>query len=88
MEATALLPATVIPPLNSRVAISAPFAGTVLQVEVLAGQHVKEGMPLATIASKDMLEAIGRLKQLEVELATAEINAKRNRALAGQASRL
>jgi cobalt-zinc-cadmium efflux system membrane fusion protein len=82
MEAVALLPATVIPPLNSRVAVSAPFAGTVLQVEVLAGQHVKEGMPLATIASKDMLEATGRLKQLEVELATAEINAKRHRALA------
>lgn len=82
MEAVALLAATVIPPLNSRVAVSAPFAGTVLQVEVLAGQHVKAGMPLATIASKDMLEATGRLKQLEVELATAEINAKRYRALA------
>ena len=59
MEAVALLPATVVPPLNSRVAVSAPFAGTVLQVEVLAGQRVKEGMPLVTIASKDMLEAIG-----------------------------
>src|SRR3974390_513087 len=56
-EAVALLPAPVVPPLNSRVAVSAPFAGTVLQVGVLAGQHVKEGMPLATIASKDMLEA-------------------------------
>ena len=77
MEAVALLPAMVVPPLNSRVAVSAPFAGTVLQVEVLAGQHVKEGMPLVTIASKDMLEASGRLKQLEVELATAEINARR-----------
>jgi len=82
MEAVALLPATVIPPLNSRMAVSAPFAGTVLQVEVLAGQHVKEGMPLVTIASKDMLEAAGRLKQLEVELATAELNAKRYRSLA------
>ncbi len=39
-------------------------------------------MRLATIASKDMLEATGRLKQLEVELATAELNAKRHRALA------
>jgi cobalt-zinc-cadmium efflux system membrane fusion protein len=82
MEAVALLPATVVPPLNSRVAVSAPFAGTVLQVEVLAGQHVKEGMPLVTIASKDMLEAAGRLKQLEVELATAELNAARYRSLA------
>ena len=81
MEAVALLPATVIPPLNSRVAVSAPFAGTVLQVGVLAGQRVKEGMPLVTIASKDMLEATGRLKQLEVELATAEVNATRYRSL-------
>ena len=82
MEAVALLPATVVPPLNSRVAVSAPFAGTVLQVEVLAGQRVKEGTPLVTVASKDMLEASGRLKQLEVELATAELNAKRYRSLA------
>ena len=82
MEAVALLPATVVPPLNSRIAVSAPFAGTVLQVEVLAGQQVKKGMPLVTIASKDMLEATGRLKQLEVELATAELNAKRSRSLA------
>lgn len=82
MEAVALLPATVVPPLNSRVAVSAPFAGTVLQVEVLAGQRVKGGVPLVTIASKDMLEASGRLKQLEVELATAETNAARYRSLA------
>lgn len=82
MEAVALLPGTVTPPLNSRVAVSAPFAGTVLQVEVLAGQHVSPGMPLVTIASKDMLEATGRLKQLEVELANAELNARRQRALA------
>ena len=51
-------------------------------VGVLAGQRVKEGMPLVTIASKDMLEATGRLKQLEVELATAETNAARYRSLA------
>jgi len=82
MEDVALLPATVIPPLNTRIAVSAPFAGTVLQVEVLAGQKVKEGMPLLTIASKDMLEASGRLKQLEVELTTAELNARRYRSLA------
>ena len=81
-EAVALLPGTVVPPLNSRVAVSAPFAGTVLQVGVLAGQHVEEGAPLVTIASREMLEAIARLRQSEVELRNAELNAKRQRALA------
>ncbi len=81
-EAVVLLPATVVPPLNSRVAVSAPFAGTVLHVNVLVGQHVEEGTPLVTIASREMLEAVARLRQSEVELQAAEVIAKRHRELA------
>jgi cobalt-zinc-cadmium efflux system membrane fusion protein len=81
-EAVALLPATVIPPLNSRFGVSAPFAGTVLNVEVVVGQHIKAGTPLATIASREMLEAVARLKQSEVELRAAEVIASRHRSLA------
>ncbi len=81
-EAIALLPATLIRPTNSRIAVSAPFSGTVLQVNVLVGQQVQEGMALVTIASRDLLEAMGRLKQSEVELRNAEVNARRHRMLA------
>jgi membrane fusion protein, heavy metal efflux system len=80
-EALAVLPATVVPPLSSRVAISAPFAGTVLNTNVLIGQHVKEGEPLVTIASRDMLEALARLRQSEVELQAAEVIARRHQEL-------
>ena len=81
-EAVVLLPATVVPPLNSRVAVSAPFAGTVLEVDVLVGQHVKEGTPLVTIASREMLEAVSRLRQSEMELQAAEVIANRHKQLA------
>jgi cobalt-zinc-cadmium efflux system membrane fusion protein len=81
-EAVILLPATVVPPLNSRVATSAPFAGTVIHVDVLVGQHVREGTPLVTIASREMLEALARLRQSEVELQAAEVIAKRHKELA------
>ena len=81
-EAVIMLPATVVPALNSRVAISAPFAGTVLHTDVLVGQEVTAGEPLVTIASRDVLEAMAKLKQLEVELQAAEVIAKRHKDLA------
>ena len=57
-EAIAVLPATVIPPLNSRIAVPAPFAGTVVSVEVLPGEAVQEGKPLMTIASRELVETL------------------------------
>jgi membrane fusion protein, heavy metal efflux system len=61
--------------------VSAPFAGTVLQTDVLVGQQVKAGTPLVTIASRDVLEALAKLKQSEVELQAAEVIAKRHQEL-------
>lgn len=80
-EALVQLPATVVPPLNARIAVSATFAGTVLHTDVLFGQHVEAGAPLVTIASRDMLEALAKLKQSEVELQAAEVIAKRHQEL-------
>lgn len=81
-EAVAVLPATVIPALNQRVAATAPFAGTVVQVHVLPGQQIKEGDQVATVASRDLLEARGQLAQSEAELQAAIAVAQRKRFLA------
>ncbi len=81
-EAIAVLPATVIPPLNSRIAVPAPFAGTVVSVEVLPGEAVQEGKPLMTIASRELVETLSQLRQAEANLDAAVAVAERYRALA------
>lgn len=75
------LPATIVPPLNTRIAITAPFSGTVLTVQVLPGQPVREGETLVALASRDLSEAIVRLKQAEADLQAAEVLARRQRDL-------
>ena len=77
----AALPATVIPPMNARIAVAAPFAGTVLKLHVLPGQAVKKGDPLVTLASRDLSETLVRLRQAEAELQSAEVLAQRQRDL-------
>ncbi|MBS0241676.1 MAG: efflux RND transporter periplasmic adaptor subunit [Proteobacteria bacterium] len=81
-EAVAVLPATVIPPPTGRHAVAAPFAGTVLHSSILIGQHVKKGQDLVSIASRDLLEALSRLKQSEAEQIAADVVAERYRYLA------
>ena len=81
-EAVAILPATIIPPMNSRVAVPAPFAGTVVSVQVLPGQTVEQGRTLMTIASRELVETLSRLHQAEANLAAAAAVAERYRALA------
>ena len=80
-EAVAVLPGTVIPALNARIVATAPFAGTVKQVYVLPGQRVLKGSPLATISSRDLLEAQGQLSQVEADLQMAEAISRRKRVL-------
>ncbi len=77
----ATLPATIVPPVNSRIAVTAPFAGTVVQVHGLPGQAVHKGEPLALLTSRDLSEAIVRLKQAEADLQAAEAVARRQREL-------
>lgn len=81
-EAVALLPGTVVPAVNARTVAAAPFAGTVVQVHVLPGQAVKKGEPLATLSSRELLDAQSQVKQSEAELQMAEAIAKRKRFLA------
>lgn len=80
-EAVAILPGTVVPALNARIVATAPFAGTVKQVHALPGQRVLKGAPLATISSRELLEAQSQLSQAEAELQMAEAVANRKRAL-------
>ncbi|PPQ26957.1 hypothetical protein CCR94_21275 [Rhodoblastus sphagnicola] len=75
------LPATIIPPMNARIAVAAPFAGTVLNLHVLPGQTVRKGDLLVTLASRDLSETMVRLKQAEADLQTAEVMAQRQRDL-------
>jgi cobalt-zinc-cadmium efflux system membrane fusion protein len=84
VEPVAFLPAVVVPPLGGRIAVAAPYAGTVIATTVLPGQFVQKGEPLATIASRDLIEAQSRVKQAEAELQAAEAVARRNRTLVNQ----
>ena len=81
-EAVALLPGTVIPPMNSRIAVPAPFSGTVVGVEVLPGETVETGRALMTIASRELLETLSQLRQAEANLDAAKAVADRYRGLA------
>jgi cobalt-zinc-cadmium efflux system membrane fusion protein len=81
VEGLAVLPGTVIPPLNSRIVATAPFAGTVTQVHVLPGQRVSKGDPVATISSRELLDVQSQLSQAEAELQMADAIARRKRLL-------
>ncbi|XSG82118.1 MAG: efflux RND transporter periplasmic adaptor subunit [Methyloligella sp. ZOD6] len=82
VEGIAVLPATVIPPLNSRIVATTPFAGTVTQVHVLPGEEVGDRTLVATISSRELLDVQSQLSQSEAELQMAEAIAKRKRLLA------
>lgn len=84
-QAVALLPGTVVPALDARLVAAAPFAGTVVQVHVLPGQNVTKGNPLATISSREVLDAMSQVAQAQAELQMAEATARRKRTLADKA---
>lgn len=81
-EAIALLPGTIIPPMNSRVAVPAPFSGTVVAVDVLPGEMVEKGRALMTISSRELVETLSQLRQAEANLDAAAAVAERYRTLA------
>lgn len=82
MAPLATLPATATPPLNGRVVASAPFAGTVVRVDVLEGQSVKAGQRLAVLFSQDALRVGSELAQARAESGAANAAARRARMLA------
>lgn len=81
-QSVAILPGTVVPALNARIVAPAPFGGTVTQVHVLPGETVEKGAALATVSSRELIEAASALAQAEAELQGAKAMAKRRRSLA------
>lgn len=84
-ETIGVLPGVIVPPRNSRVAVSAPFAGTVVSTTVLPGMALKKGAPVATILSREVIETTSQLRQAESDLEAAEAVARRYRTLADKA---
>jgi len=80
----ASLPATVTPALNGRVVAAAPFAATVVRVDVLEGQTVAAGQALAVLFSQDALKVSAELAQAQAEVRMTEAAARRARTLANE----
>jgi cobalt-zinc-cadmium efflux system membrane fusion protein len=74
----------VMPALNARVPVPAPFSGTVVAVDVLEGAEVKAGDTLAVLASRDVREARAQLQSLEAQHRAAAAAAARSSQLAGE----
>ncbi len=78
----ATLPATVTPALNGRVVAAVPFAAIVVRVDVLEGQTVGAGQPLALLFSQDALKVSAELSQANAEVRLTEAAAARAQILA------
>ncbi|MCX7283110.1 MAG: efflux RND transporter periplasmic adaptor subunit, partial [Novosphingobium sp.] len=70
-----------LPP-EARVAVTAPFGGTVLRLFVVNGQAVTKGQPLAVVRSIEPVQYGASLARGEAELAVARANAMRTGQLA------
>lgn len=73
----ATIPAMIEPPANARVAVAATFPGTVLRTLVVEGDSVRQGEPLAIIASRDILTLGADLSRANARRGVAEANAAR-----------
>jgi membrane fusion protein, heavy metal efflux system len=76
------MPATVVLPPDARVAVSAPFSGSIRQIFVIPGQQVAKGQPLATIMSRDALQIGADLNRARTDLGLARATAARTGQLA------
>ncbi|GAA4780629.1 efflux RND transporter periplasmic adaptor subunit [Stakelama sediminis] len=73
----ATLPATIAPPPNARVAVTATYPGMVKRIYVAEGDTVKAGQLLATVASTDILSHGADLARAEARLRVAGASASR-----------
>jgi cobalt-zinc-cadmium efflux system membrane fusion protein len=74
----------IAPAPDSRIPVSAPFAGAVVQLLRLEGETVQKDDPLAVIVSADMHAAMARLKGQEAHYRSAKAAADRARALVSE----
>ncbi len=75
------MPATVVLPPDARVAVSAPFSGSIRQIFVIPGQQVTKGQALATILSRDALQIGADLNRARTDLDLARATAARTNQL-------
>ncbi len=78
----AQLPAMVVQPPGSRVAVSTPFAGLVRSVHVQPGQVVRQGQLLAVLVSRDAVALASELAQAQSRRRLAAADATRMAELA------
>lgn len=78
------VPAVVSLPPDARVAVTSPFAGTVLRVFVLLGQRVQAGDPLAVVRTAETVQFGADLARSEADLAVARAAYTRLETLARQ----
>lgn len=78
----ATVPATVVQPPGSRVAVTSPFSGMVRFVLVQPGQLVRKGQVLAVVTSRDALALSAQLAQSEARRSLAAAEATRMAQLA------
>jgi membrane fusion protein, heavy metal efflux system len=76
------MPATVVLPPDARVAVSAPFLGSIRQIFVIPGQQVAKGKALATIMSRDALQIGADLNRARTDITLARATAARTGQLA------
>lgn len=71
------LPATISPPANARVAVTATIPGVVMRTMVVEGDTVRAGQPLAVVASRDILTLGADLARANARLGVAQTSAAR-----------
>lgn len=77
-----MVPGVITLPPEARVAVTAPFGGTVLRLFVVNGQAVTKGQPLAIVRSIEPVQYGASLARGEAQLAVARANAARTGQLA------
>lgn len=73
----ATIPATIQPPANARVAVTATFPGVVVRTMVVEGDSVRAGQPLAIISSREVLTMGADLTRAHARNGVAAANAAR-----------
>lgn len=77
-----VVPGVVTLPPDARVAVTAPFGGTVLRLFVVDGQAVTKGQALAVVRSIEPVQYGAAMARGEAQLAVARANAERTGQLA------
>ena len=80
--ALGMVPALVTLPPEARVAVTAPFTGSVIRLYVVAGQAVTRGQPLAIVRSREPVQYGAELARARSRLALAQATAARTGQLA------